>query len=69
MNRGQLAAARRLGKTAARLGKPVTACPYDPGGTPDEAAAARAWMNAYLHWRPPAIGAVDYDGDEDGDAE
>lgn len=56
-----LAGARRLGETAARLGLPATSCPYDPAGSPPERAAAHAWVDAYLRWRPTALAAVSYD--------
>ncbi|CNE45186.1 Uncharacterised protein [Mycobacterium tuberculosis] len=48
------------GRVAARAGKAVTACPYDPDGeTPQERALARLWIRGYDRERPAPI---DYSG-------
>lgn len=61
-----LAAARKLGQVAARLGHPVTACPYNPGsGDAVQRAAARAYVDEWLRWRPAAAAAVDVDDVDD----
>ncbi|MFG2070980.1 hypothetical protein ACGFKZ_29385 [Micromonospora tulbaghiae] len=61
-----LAAARKLGQVAARLGHPVTACPYNPGsGDAVQRAAARAYVDEWLRWRPDAAAAVDVDDVDD----
>lgn len=61
-----LAAARQLGETAARLGHPVTACPYRPGSQHAiERAAARAYVTGWLYWSAAAA-SPDY-GDDAGD--
>lgn len=60
-----VAAARRLGEAAARLGRPMTSCPYQQGITPEQDAAARAWVEAYLRWQPTAAAAISYDDEPD----
>lgn len=65
-----LAAARKLGGAAARLGHPVTACPYNPGSPHAiERAAARAYVAAYLDARPSVAAAVNLDDDDQADEE
>jgi hypothetical protein len=49
-----------LGTFAARRRLDVTSCPWK-GSDPRARALGYAWMNAYLHRRPPFDG-VDYDG-------
>lgn len=53
--------AAELGKFAARRQLAPTSCPWRTGDTPRARAMAYAWMNAYLHRRPP-FGTVDFDG-------
>lgn len=63
-----LTAARKLGEAAARLGHPVTGCPYRPGSQHAiERAAARAYVAAWLRWSPSAPTPDVSDGDGDGD--
>lgn len=57
------AAAARLGRRAAQLDRPVTDCPYDPAGDPQQRAAAYVWVRTYLHWHPTP-GAVNYQGED-----
>lgn len=51
--------ARRAGGYAARAGRPVTVCPWNPGGDARHRALASAFVRGYLHARPPA--GVDHD--------
>lgn len=59
MSETMMAAARKLGEVAARLNHPITECPYRPSGGRMEQAAAHAWVESYLHWRPSAAAAID----------
>ena len=59
MSEAMMSAARKLGEVAARLGHPVTACPYQPSGDRLQQAAAHAWVESYLHWRPSVARAID----------
>lgn len=67
MSEVMMAAARKLGETAARLAYPMTACPYRQSGSPVEKAAARAWVETYLHWRPTKTAVISYDDEPDTD--
>jgi hypothetical protein len=44
----QLEQARRFAIEAARRGRPVTACPYNANGTPEQRRLALAFVRAYL---------------------
>ncbi|MET7335950.1 hypothetical protein [Nonomuraea sp. NPDC005650] len=55
VSRVALGAARIAGRTLARVGSPITACPY-PGGP-----LQFAFVDAYLQEAPPTPGTVDYD--------
>jgi hypothetical protein len=54
-----VAGAVRAARFAARVGRPVTSCPYR-GDEADVAALRRVWLSTYLRERPPAKGAVSY---------
>ena len=53
----------KLGQAAARVGDPVTTCPYAAQDSPTEAALARIWVGGYLSVRPPL--GIDYDKPSD----
>lgn len=52
--------AAALGRFAGRRGLDVTSCPWK-GDDARTRALGHAWVNAYLHNRPP-FSTVDYDG-------
>lgn len=39
--------------SSARQGLDITACPYDPQGSPEQRQMARLWVGSYLAARPP----------------
>ena len=53
--------AAALGAFAARRQLAVTSCPWKGGDNSKSRALTFAWMNAYLHRRPP-FGTVDFEG-------
>lgn len=55
--------AAKLGKFAAQRDKPLTACPYDPAGSPQQRVAAAAWVRAWHHWHPTP-GLIDHGTDD-----
>lgn len=43
-----LSRAEAYGRLAARTGKPITVCPYEANGSPDQRVQARSFVSAYL---------------------
>lgn len=62
MDNRKAAVAARLARFAAAMNSPVESCPYR-GDDAESAALRRVWLSAFLRLRPPAGGAVSYDGD------
>lgn len=55
-------AADLLGRMYAREGRPITDCPFDPNGTPEQRAKALRFVQGYVSGNPSLI--VDHGGDE-----
>ena len=54
-------AADLLGRQFAKAGRPITDCPFDPNGSPEQQAKALRFVQGYLAAKP-SIG-VNYDSE------
>lgn len=55
----------RNGQLSARLGQPVTACPFAQS-TDEQRALARVWVTGYMAVAPPPPNTVDFGGADNG---
>lgn len=61
----EIVRAQRLGRLAARAGRPVEACPYDAAGPPAQRVLAARFVAAYVA-AGGDVGRVDFGDDGEG---